>query len=394
MEERETEETEETDPVSIYLEEIGRTPLLSREEAAAFIELEKAKKALFKKIILRKPIRARMLIDLKKIALGKGHNPRLNIYDDKDNIRANRKAAKALLEKIRRTRKTSRLWNIIRRSGVYFSLYQLEQWVNVLKNKNSVLKELAETTRIRNAIVNANLRLVVNIAKHYTKKSSMGLLDFIQEGNIGLMKAVSKFSHVLGNKLSTYASWWIRQAITRAVIDKGFTIRIPVHHNAKIRAAYRAWGILVQKNSRKPTVQELAKKLHWPIKNVIKVLSTVRDPKSLNSYVGDDDTELGDLLPDVTTPTPEEEVADKCLGERVRHFLSRLPAKEEGVLKMRSGIDVPYPYDQTLEEVGQQLGVTRERIRQIEEKGLKTLKNIMKREGGRNGRKFFENIKP
>ena len=368
----EKREARETDPVSIYLREIGRTPLLNQEETAAFIKLEKAKTVLFKKVIFRKPIRARMLVDLKKIALGKNHNPRPKTGEDKDNIRANRKAAKALLEKISRTRKASRLWDIIRRSGVYFSLYQMEQWVNALKNKNPALKELAEATRIQNILVDANLRLVVSIAKCYQRRPSMGFSDLIQEGNIGLMRAVSKFNYKLGNKLSTYASWWIKQSISRAVTDLGFTIRIPVHHAEKMRIIYRVWGILAQKYGRKPTSKELAEKLQWPIENIVEVLATVEEPQSLSFPVGDDGAELGDLLADETECLPENSAEKNQIKERVNRGLKGLSSREATVLRMRA-------HDYTLEEVGEHFSVTRERIRQIEEKAKIKLKRRLLR---------------
>ena len=375
----EKREARETDPVSIYLREIGRTPLLNQEETAAFIKLEKAKTVLFKKVIFRKPIRARMLVDLKKIALGKNHNPRPKTGEDKDNIRANRKAAKALLEKISRTRKASRLWDIIRRSGVYFSLYQLEQWVNALKNKNPALKELAEAARIRNAIVNANLRLVVSIAKCYQRRPSMGFSDLIQEGNIGLMRAVSKFNYKLGNKLSTYASWWIKQSISRAVTDLGFTIRIPVHHAEKMRIIYRVWGILAQKYGRKPTMEELAEKLQLPVETVVDVLATVRDPISLNTQIGDDETsKIGDFVADETVPSPGFLAEENQIRELVNRGLDGLkPLRDAIILKMRSGIGYAHSY--TLEEIGKRFGVSRERIRQIEEKAKIKLKRRLLR---------------
>lgn len=360
----------------IYLREMGQIPLLGKEgEIAAFAELEEAKNNLFKKALFLKPIREQMLVDLKNLALGKSHNSSyLKTGEDKDDIRAGRKAAKMLLEKIHRTRKTSRLWDIIQGSGVYFSLYKLERWVSVIENKNNFLDELAKVTEIRNRIMEANLRLVVVIVKHHLESSSMGFLDKVADGNIGLMKAVSKFNCALGYKFSTYAVRWIKQSIWRASVNTGHVIRIPANKAQEISRVSRVFIALTQSYGREPTIAELAKKLKRSEKWIAEILAIAKKPLSLNNPIGSDEgvTEFADIIEDETVLSPEDSTEEKEKQELVNLALRELPKREEIILRMRFGVGCDY--DHTLEEVGGSFHMSRERIRQIEEIAKKKLK--------------------
>ncbi len=227
-------------------------------------------------------------------------------------------------------------------------------------------------TEAKNELITRNLRLVVNIAKNYVGRG-LPLLDLIQEGNIGLMKAVDKFKYEKGFKFSTYATWWIRQAITRALIDQTKTIRVPVHMMEFYNRVTKASRELTQQLGREPSNEEIAQKLSVPVRKVEEVFRAIQDPIALQTPVGDEDTELEDFIGDKNSPSPFSDAERVEMSEHIQRVLRTLTEKEEKVIRMRFGIGTER--DHTLEEVGRFLSITRERVRQIEAKALRKLKH-------------------
>ncbi len=241
------------------------------------------------------------------------------------------------------------------------------------QSKSELREAIEEGIKARNHIIQANTRLVVSIAKRYIGRG-VPFLDLIQEGNLGLMKAVEKFDYRRGFRFSTYATWWIRQTITRSLADQGRTIRLPVHMSDRIRRMYRLARELEQSLRRPPTIEELSEGMNVPLRKVQWMLQVSWAPLSLESPVGEeDDAELGMFVEDRTTPTPVQVVSHTMLREHVEEVLSTLTPREARILRLRFGLDEGQSY--TLEEVGAKFGLTRERIRQIEGQALRRLRH-------------------
>ncbi|MDD6021247.1 MAG: RNA polymerase sigma factor RpoD [Oscillospiraceae bacterium] len=240
---------------------------------------------------------------------------------------------------------------------------EIDLAIRISENDQEAKKRLTE----------ANLRLVVSIAKRYVGRG-MQFLDLIQEGNLGLIKAVDKFDHTKGFKFSTYATWWIRQAITRAIADQGRTIRIPVHMVETINKVKKTSSLLLHRNGHEATADEIAKELNMPIDRVREILRIAQEPVSLETPIGEEeDSHLGDFIPDDEALSPDDAAAKALRKEKINEVLKTLTPREAKVIALRFGLDNGKPM--TLEEVGNEFGVTRERIRQIEAKALRKIRH-------------------
>jgi RNA polymerase primary sigma factor len=350
---------------------VSRIPRINRKNQS-----EATKKKIlsyFRELGLKKKITDKVITKLK--------NQNLKILEYEENIKELESALRHKTDVFHpaRSQEHKRMDSINKLINEYKSKIALiEDEVGVSKDElknivESIKKGEEKSKTAKTELVEANLRLVVSIAKKYSNRG-LQFLDLIQEGNIGLMKAVEKFQYQRGYKFSTYATWWIRQAITRAIADQARTIRIPVHMIETINKLIRTSRALVQEIGREPAPEEIAERMDLPIDKVRKVLKIAKEPISLETPIGEEeDSHLGDFIEDKTTVLPLEAAINTDLEEQTGKVLSTLTDREEKVLRMRFGIGIKS--DHTLEEVGQEFGVTRERIRQIEAKALRKLRH-------------------
>lgn len=321
-----------TEPIRAYLHEIGRVPLLNAEEEVILARrIEEGEKAFFEVFE--------------------------SLKDEKDADEIYKKAYQHIKAGIRK-----------------HPDIDLAKKRIIEKDRKYLNKAIKEGIEARTVLINANLRLVVSIAKNYVKRE-LDLLDLIQEGNLGLMRAVEKFEYRKGYKFSTYATWWIRQAITRALADQGRTIRIPVHMIETINKLSKVSSMLNNELGRKPTHAEIAEKMEIPVEKVHEIIKIAQKPQSLESPLTDDadSSPLGEMVPDEFTASPQEMATWSYLKKQINQVLNSLSDRERKVLELRFGLKDGVA--RTLEEVGHEFNVTRERIRQIEAKALRRIKS-------------------
>ncbi len=408
------------DPVRMYLRQMGQISLLTREEEIALAKKIEETEDIYRRAVSETRISKQIVLDIVgRILEGKlnleefiDEDPniireetikrltrlvkRLKICREKakkNRILAELRLTPAAIEEIARRMRVlcdeiekinRKIFNLRkkRKRGMVSQLERQrrrtelsfgESYGRIKERIADIKRKEVRYLKAKKALVEANLRLVVSIAKKYTNKG-LSFLDLIQEGNIGLMRAVDKFEYQRGYKFSTYATWWIRQAITRAIADQSRTIRIPVHMTETINKLIRVSRNIVQEKGREPTPEEIAKEMHMPVDKVRGVLKIAQEPISLQTPVGDEgDTHFGDFIEDKTAISPANATAYTLLKEQLESVLGTLTEREKKVLKYRFGIGDGCP--RTLEEVGAVFKVTRERVRQIEAKALRKLRH-------------------
>ena len=408
------------DPVKMYLRQMGQIALLTRKEEIEIAERIKVAEGIFREAVLAVKMSKYKAIEVAGKIMDKEINPEefINVESKLKGARLKKKFGK-LIAKLKTTRNKAEIAKAIKDMNLVMSVIEeaaksieerLDEHAKVeasiakarergrkdeakrlVKRKRSIERECGEPVddikeqskviratevkfnKAKKELVAANLRLVVSIAKKYTNRG-LSFLDLIQEGNIGLMKAVDKFEYKRGYKFSTYATWWIRQAITRSIADQSRTIRIPVHMTETINKLIKVSRALVQQNGKEPTPEEIAYKMRMPVDKVRGILKIAQEPISLQTPIGDEgDTHFGDFIEDKRAVSPANATAYSMLKEQMDDVLGTLTEREKKVLRLRFGIGDGYP--RTLEEVGAVFKVTRERVRQIEAKALRKLRH-------------------
>jgi RNA polymerase primary sigma factor len=395
LEEEENEKTE--DLIQAYFHSLGNISILKRDE-----EVELAKKLEEGKKIIKRTTTALPLYKKFKASLDSKNGDDLNdAEEDKTHLLlemslkalddlmikieiTDRKIAKhgtlrdlknLIREKKKKNINTVKLNNLAKEIQNEYKQVESEVGVKIDELKSSwdrISKARILISEAKNELINRNLRLVVNVAKNYIGRG-LSFLDLIQEGNIGLMKAIDKFDYKKGFKFSTYATWWIRQGTTRALIDHTKTIRIPVHMMEFYNKVFKASRELISQTGKEPSKEEIAEKLGVPTKKVEDIFRAIQDPVALQTPIGDDGTTIEDFISDKNSPTPYSDTERNNVTDYILKVLNTLTPKEERVIRMRFGIG--FDKDHTLEEVGRQFSITRERVRQIEAKALRKLKH-------------------
>uniref|UniRef100_A0A7C4AJC0 RNA polymerase sigma factor SigA n=1 Tax=Thermodesulfovibrio aggregans TaxID=86166 RepID=A0A7C4AJC0_9BACT len=396
-EEEEIEEEEHVeDLVQAYFNSMGDIPILTKEEEVELAKKLQEGKNIIRETVIELPIYKKVFEEINKEeesetltedekaeeALNRTIIRLENLINDLERVEEKIKeygSLKDFRKKISEMKKTGKytkqIGNLHKEVSSEIKRIENEAGLKIDELKNiwqKIYKAKCLIEETKNELITRNLRLVVNIAKNYVGRG-LPLLDLIEEGNIGLMKAVDKFKYEKGFKFSTYATWWIRQAITRALIDQTKTIRVPVHMMEFYNRVTKASRELTQQLGREPSNEEIADKLGVPVRKVEEVFRAIQDPIGLQTPIGDEDTELEDFIGDKVSPSPVFEAERAELSEHIQRILKTLTPKEEKVIKMRFGIGEDR--DHTLEEVGRYLSITRERVRQIETKALRKLKH-------------------
>jgi len=345
------------DLVQTYFRSMGDISVLSRDEETELARKIEEGKSIIEQLVVKLPPDIRM-------GKAKGEPQDLSLI-------AKKEANKTSDEVIRKSLEI--LDHLMIQNEAEPHGHSEETATDYLKTKYDRIKRARDlVTQAKDQLIIHNLRLVVNIAKHYIGRGGLSLLDLIQEGNIGLMKAIDKFDYRKGFKFSTYATWWIRQAITRALMDQTKTIRIPVHVIELYNKITNVTKELTQHLGREPRKEEIAKRLRVPVKKIEDVMKAIQEPVALQTSIGNDETTLEDIIGDDSS-SPYEDADRHNLTEEMLKVLQTLTPKEEQVIRMRFGIGLDRDY--TLEEVGLQLSITRERVRQIEAKAMRKLKH-------------------